>query len=174
MSGDGPAYDHAYSQAADEADEQRKFRKKLLDGLHHVLTSTGFGETRHRMSGFEKSDANVAAGLVAAHDLLSLLVSRDNADARAIDYRDRLVAARGHPPNKVQYLYFKARGKFYSEGWGAPIPKGTIVPVDHEFLFKLNDDSMPGLSTAGRDFAVIVLDNTSWPRYCPAKDTARE
>lgn len=69
---------------------------------------------------------------------------------------------------KATYLYFKPTGKWKYEGFGATIPVDGIA-VTHERLLELNDGHMPGISSLGYEYTIVVIDPSSQPRMIPAK-----
>lgn len=82
------------------------------------------------------------------------------------------------------YLYFKTSGKFYAEGKGnwpedpfGKGPTGSWLFQRHE-IKKANGGCLPGLSTNGLDFFIVVIpskDNegrTVWPRLIRPEEVA--
>lgn len=66
------------------------------------------------------------------------------------------------------YHYFKpGSGKWYAEGTGATVPIDGMNAT-HDSLYVLNGGRMPGITGDGKDFDVVVLDPTSFPRMVHA------
>lgn len=69
----------------------------------------------------------------------------------------------------ANYYYFKRSGKWKYNGEGASIPIDGKA-LTHERIAELNGGRMPGISTSGRDFTVVVIDEESFPRMVLAKE----
>lgn len=69
-------------------------------------------------------------------------------------------------PQKAMFYYFKDSGKFYTDAKG-------YVPMIHstwtrEEILKANNGKMPGLSTQGETFRIVIVPNIEtvygWPQ----------
>lgn len=69
-------------------------------------------------------------------------------------------------PQKAMFYYFKASGKYYTEGKGL-IPSFNIVWT-REMLLTMNNGKMPGLSTEGLSLRIVVIPTSEsvfgWPQ----------
>lgn len=75
--------------------------------------------------------------------------------------------------NKARFYYFKPSGKYYTEGSGfTPV---TNEVWGREALLRANGGLMPGLSTTGASFTVVVIPDDEatygWPQIYPSLDT---
>lgn len=69
-------------------------------------------------------------------------------------------------PQEAMFYYFKASGKYYTEGKGK-IPMINAVWTRQELL-DVNGGNMPGLSTSGSNFRVVIIPEIEavfgWPQ----------
>ena len=69
-------------------------------------------------------------------------------------------------PQRAMFYYFKPTGKYYTEGKGyIPMFHGTWT---REELLLVNNNKMPGLSTKGETFRIVVVPEIEsvfgWPQ----------
>ena len=64
----------------------------------------------------------------------------------------------------AKYLYFTATGKWKYDGEGESIPTGYVGVVNHDFLIGLNGGRMPGITTDGKDYTIVIIDEGTYPR----------
>jgi hypothetical protein len=70
----------------------------------------------------------------------------------------------------ANYYYFKPRsGKWKYDGEGASIPADG-APLTHDRIADLNGGSMPGITSDGKDYIVVVIDEESFPRLVFAEN----
>lgn len=68
----------------------------------------------------------------------------------------------------AKYYYFRPEGKWKHEGTGKDIPRELwSTKLTHDMIVKLND-SMPGIAGDGKDFIVVIINNSGFPRMIPA------
>lgn len=67
---------------------------------------------------------------------------------------------------KAQFYYFKSSGKYYTQGEGVVPPTNETWSRDQ--ILALNGGRMPGLSSTGVDFQVVIIPDetaeTGWPQ----------
>lgn len=69
------------------------------------------------------------------------------------------------------YYYFKSTGKWKYEGKGADIPLAEFN-LSHDRLRELNGGRMPGITSDGKSYIVVIVnDNTSFPHLIFNEET---
>lgn len=84
------------------------------------------------------------------------------AEEKKPDPLDDLPTLDGMSP-VASYLYFQTGGKWKYEGWGASIPIDGKA-LTHERIRELNGGSMPGITSFGFEYTIVVIDPSSFPR----------
>lgn len=73
-------------------------------------------------------------------------------------------------PEKAKFLYFKSTGKFYTSGEGVLPDDMWDMHGNEEWraaILRANQNHMPGLSTTGSNFIVVVLPGDETERGYP-------
>lgn len=68
------------------------------------------------------------------------------------------------------FTYFKSSGKFYTAEKGLIRKDWYLQPYTREFVKQDNDGSMPGLSTDGLEFYIVIDIPESYPLLIRPKE----
>lgn len=69
----------------------------------------------------------------------------------------------------ANYYYFKPNsGKWKYDGEGSSIPMDGLK-LTHDRIAELNNGSMPGIISDGKDLTIVIIDEESFPRMVLAE-----